>query len=154
MSDTEGQDLPQRLEAAVATVLAEISRTDAKSGVLLTALSLPLAVLVASVPNQPLPGLASILVASGAVGLVLAMLVVLVVVRPHLGGAARGSYLHWSIATDDEVVQDLTEPTNQVDHVRWLSRIAKRKYRGLQLAIDITGGSLVSLGLALVAALW
>ncbi|MFI9186809.1 Pycsar system effector family protein [Streptomyces goshikiensis] len=154
MSDNKSQDLSVRLEAATTTVLAEISRADAKSGVLLTAFSLPLAALVASVPNRSLPGLASVLVAGGAVGLVLAMLVVLVVVRPRLDGAVRGSYLYWSNATADEVVQDLTEPTNQVDHVRQLSVIAKRKYRGLQLAIDITRGSLVFLGLALVAALW
>ncbi|MFI9214297.1 Pycsar system effector family protein [Streptomyces sp. NPDC053253] len=154
MTATENKDLPKRLDAATATVLAEISRTDAKSGVLLTAFSLPLAALVASVPNRSLSGLASTLVAGGAVGLVLAMLVVLVVVRPRLGGAVRGSYLYWSIATADEVVQDLVEPTNQVDHVMQLSVIAKRKYRGLQLAIDITGGSLVFLGLALIAALW
>ncbi|MFE7658959.1 Pycsar system effector family protein [Streptomyces bottropensis] len=154
MTTTEHKDLPKRLDAATTTVLAEISRTDAKSGVLLTAFSLPLAALLASVPNQSLSGLASTLVAGGAVGLVAAMLVVLVVVRPRLGGAVRGSYLYWSIATADEVVQDLVEPTNQVDHVRQLSVIAKRKYRGLQLAIDITGGSLVSLGFALVAALW
>ncbi|MEV6357956.1 Pycsar system effector family protein [Streptomyces hydrogenans] len=154
MTTTENKDLPKRLAAAITTVLAEISRTDAKSGVLLTAFSLPLAALLASVPNRSLPALASFLVASGAVGLVLAMLVVLSVVRPRLDGAMRGSYLYWSTATTDEVVQDLTEPTNQVEHVQRLSAIARRKYRGLQLAVDITGGSLVSLGLALLATLW
>ncbi|MFJ6792008.1 hypothetical protein ACIQRD_31000 [Streptomyces angustmyceticus] len=47
-------DIDARLDAATTTVLAEISRTDAKSGVLLTAFSLPLAALVAAVPGHPL----------------------------------------------------------------------------------------------------
>jgi hypothetical protein len=146
-------DIDTRLDAATMTVLAEISRTDAKSGVLLTAFSLPLAALVAAVPGRHLPGLSAVLVGLGTVGLVAAMLVVLVVVRPRLGGAARGSYLYWSLCTPDEVVQDLREPVNQAAHVVHLSLIAKRKYRGLQVAIDITALALITLAAALLAAL-
>lgn len=144
-------DLNPRLDAAITTVLAEISRTDAKSGVLLTAFSLPLAALVAAIPGYALPGLASFLVCAGTVGLVAAMLVVLLAVRPRLGGAARGSYLYWSLCTPNELVEDLKTPTNQAEHVIHLS--AKRKYRGLQIAIDITGISLIALVAALPAAL-
>ena len=72
-------DIDARLDAANATVLAEISRTDAKSGVLLTAFALPLAALVAAVPGQHPAPLAAALVGIGTAGLVLAMLVVLVV---------------------------------------------------------------------------
>ncbi|MFD9453498.1 Pycsar system effector family protein [Streptomyces sp. NPDC059985] len=148
------KDIVPRLEAASATVLAEISRTDAKSAVLLTAFSLPLAVLVASIPGRSLSGLAAALTAAGAVGLILAMLVVLIVVRPRLGRALPGSYLYWASATPEEVIQDLQKPTHRVEHVMQLSSIARRKYRGLQIAIDVTGASLVLLGLALVATLY
>ncbi|WP_455355975.1 hypothetical protein [Streptomyces sp. SYSU K217416] len=55
-----------RLDAANATVLAEILRTDAKSGVLLTSFSLPLAALVAAVPGQALPPLLGRLVQPAA----------------------------------------------------------------------------------------
>ncbi|WP_330335769.1 DUF5706 domain-containing protein (plasmid) [Streptomyces sp. NBC_00536] len=148
------KDIASGLEAATTTVLAEISRTDAKSAVLLTAFSLPLAVLVASIPGHPVTGLAAALIAAGAVGLIIAMLLVLVVVRPSLGGAVPGTYLYWATATPEEVIQDLQKPTHRVEHIVQLSSIAKRKYRGLQVAIDVTRTSLVLLGLALLTTLW
>lgn len=146
-------DIDARLDAATTTVLAEISRTDAKGGVLLTSFSLPLAALVAAVPGKTLPVLSAVLVGVGVVGLVAAMLVVLVAVRPRLGGAARGSFLHWSLCTADEVLTDLQAPTDRADHVVHLSRIAKRKYKGLRLAGDITAAALVALAAALLTAL-
>lgn len=142
-----------RLDAATTTVLAEISRTDAKAGVLLTSFSLPLAALVAAVPGRSLPGRAAPLVGLGAVGLVAAMLVVLVVVRPRLSDAAKGSFLYWSLCTPEELVEDLQNPVDRATHVIQLSRIAARKYRGLRLAGDITKVSLLILAAALLAAL-
>ncbi|MEU0023522.1 Pycsar system effector family protein [Streptomyces rochei] len=146
-------DIDARLDAATGTVLAEISRTDAKSGVLLTSFSLPLAALVAAVPGKALPGTSAVLVGVGTVGLVAAMLVVLLVVRPRLGGAARGSFLYWSLCTADELLADLQAPADRATHVVHLSQIAKRKYRGLRLAGDITAASLVALAAALLTAL-
>ncbi|WP_326707950.1 MULTISPECIES: Pycsar system effector family protein [Streptomyces] len=146
-------DIDARLDAATATVLAEISRTDAKSGVLLTAFSLPLAALVAAVPGKPLPGLSAVLVGTGTVGLVAAMLVVLVVVRPRLTGNPRGSFLYWSLCTGEQLLADLDAPTDRAAHIVTLSQIARRKYAGLRLAGDITAVALVALAAALLTAL-
>ncbi|MDT9686395.1 DUF5706 domain-containing protein [Streptomyces sp. TRM76323] len=146
-------NIDARLDAATTTVLAEISRTDAKAGVLLTSFSLPLAALVATVPGRDLPPLAAVCVGAGTVGLVAAMLTVLVVVRPRLDGEHRGSYLHWARCTPDQVLADLAAPTGQAEHVIRLSEIARRKYGGLRLAVDITGTSLVALAAALLTAL-
>ncbi|MEU9535872.1 Pycsar system effector family protein [Streptomyces sp. NPDC048213] len=150
---TPDSTLDARLDAASTTVLAEISRTDTKSGVLLTSFSLPLAALVAVVPGYALPPVVGILIGVGAIGLIAAMLVVLVVVHPRLAGAGRGSYLYWSLCTPDDLVKDLQTPDDRVAHVIHLSRIARRKYAGLRLAGIITGVSLVALGAALLAAL-
>lgn len=150
---TDPDGIDTRLEAANNTVLAEISRTDAKSGVLLTSFSLPLAALVAAVPGHALPPAAAALVGVGTVGLVAAMLVVLLVVRPRLSGAARGSFLYWSLCTPEDLVEDLRDPGDRAAHVIHLSRIARRKYWGLRLAGDITGASLVTLAAALLTAL-
>ncbi|MDN3262902.1 DUF5706 domain-containing protein [Streptomyces sp. CSDS2] len=150
---TDSSSIDARLDAATTTVLAEISRTDAKSGVLLTAFSLPLAALVAAVPGHALPPAAAVLIGVGTVGLVTAMLVVLLVVRPRLAGAARGSYLYWSLCTPEDLVEDLQNPKDRASHVIHLSRIARRKYRGLRLAGDITGASLIILAAALLTAL-
>lgn len=149
---TATTDLDARLAAANTTVLAEISRTDAKSGVLLTSFSLPLAALVSAVPaGRALPTAAALFVGTGTVGLVAAMLVVLLVVRPRLGGAARGSFLYWSLCeTAEEVLKDLEVPETQAEHLTHLSKIACRKYRGLRIAVDLTGASLVALAAALI----
>jgi hypothetical protein len=146
-------DIDARLDAATTTVLAEISRTDAKSGVLLTSFSLPLAALVAVVPGHALPPVVGFFVGAGAVGLIAAMLVVLVVVHPRLSGAARGSFLYWSLCTPQDLVKDFQSPNDRAAHVIHLSQIARRKYAGLRLAGIITGVSLVALGAALLAAL-
>ncbi|PJE97144.1 hypothetical protein CUT44_14280 [Streptomyces carminius] len=150
---TDPDSLDARLDAATNTVLAEISRTDAKSGVLLTSFSLPLAALVAVVPGRDLPPAVATLVGAGTVGLIAAMLVVLFVVHPRLAGAARGSFLYWSLCTPGELVKDLQTPGDRVAHVIHLSRIARRKYAGLRIAGIITAVSLIVLGAALLAAL-
>jgi hypothetical protein len=141
-----------RLQRARTEVTTEIGRTDSKAAALLATFSLPLAVLVAAVPGRSLPALATALVCLGVGGLVAAMLVVLLVVRPRLSGHARGSYLHWATCTSEEVRADLAVD-NSADHVVRLSQIATAKYRALKVAIDITAGALVLLALALAAAL-
>ncbi|MFE7429790.1 Pycsar system effector family protein [Streptomyces sp. NPDC057545] len=151
---TTGTDsVDARLDTANTTVLAEISRTDAKSGVLLTSFSLPLAALVAAVPGHALPPTAAVLVGAGTVGLVAAMLVVLLVVRPQLTGAPPGNFLYWSSCTPEALVEDLKNPGDRAAHVIKLSQIARRKYKGLRLAGDITGASLITLAAALLTSL-
>ncbi|MFJ4745417.1 Pycsar system effector family protein [Streptomyces sp. NPDC088775] len=141
-----------KIQKALTDVTAEIGRTDGKASALLAAFSIPLAVLVAVVPGHDLPAFAAVLVGLGAAGLVAAMIVVLLVVRPRLGGANRGSYLHWAQCTPEEVVADLAVDRS-VERIVELSQIAERKYRSLRLAIDITAASLVVLVLALATAL-
>ncbi|WP_394426936.1 Pycsar system effector family protein [Streptomyces sp. SGAir0957] len=145
--------IDNRLEAATTTVLAEIARTDGKAGVLLTAFSLPLAALVAAIPGRDLPPASGVLVGLGTIGLVAAMLTVLLVVRPHLGNAHRGSFLYWAQCNPESLLDDLQQPTDQAGHVIRLSQIAKRKYLGLRLAGDITAASLLVLAAALLSAL-
>lgn len=141
-----------RLQQARTDTLAEISRTDSKAAALLTAFGIPLAVLVAAVPGHDLPTGAAILVGLGALGLVAAMLVVLLVVRPRLGGTVQGSYLHWAHCTPEEVRADIAVDRT-AERVVKLSQIAAAKYRALKLAIDITAGALAVLLMALAVAL-
>lgn len=146
-------DLDARLDAATATVLAEITRTDTKSGVLLSTFALPFTALVAVIPGKSLSTTSSVLTGSGVVGLVAAMLVVLLVVRPRIDGTPRGSYLYWSSCTADELLADLQAPADRAEHIVRLSQIARRKYRGLRLAVDLTAAALVALAAALLTAL-
>ncbi|WP_235618362.1 Pycsar system effector family protein [Streptomyces sp. CB02400] len=105
------------------------------------------------VPGHDLPPSVGLLVGVGAGGLTAAMLVVLVVVHPRLSGAARGSFLYWSLYTPHDLMADLQTPDDRVAHVIHLSQIARRKYAGPRLAGLITGASLVALGAAPLAAL-
>ncbi|MEW1723867.1 Pycsar system effector family protein [Streptomyces sp. NPDC093109] len=136
-----------RLDAALDITLAEIGRSDTKAGNLLGALGLPLAVLVAVVPGRDLPAAAAVLAGTGTIGLIAAMLIVLLVVRPDITGRPRGSYLYWADCTPAEVVEDLTHD-HRAEHLVQLAILARAKYRALRWAIHVTAAAL----LALVAA--
>ncbi|MFJ4343200.1 Pycsar system effector family protein [Streptomyces sp. NPDC088915] len=141
-----------RLQQARTETVGEITRTDSKAAALLAAFGLPLAVLVAALPGRDLSAGTAVLIGLGALGLVTAMLVVLLAVRPRLTRGARGSYLHWAACTPEQVRADLSVDRNAEQVVR-LSQIAQAKYRALKVAIDITAGALVVLLLALAVAL-
>jgi hypothetical protein len=143
-------DNDSRVQVATATVLTEIARTDAKAGTLLSTVSLPLAALVAVLPGRDLPGPVATLVALGAAGLITAMLTVLAVVRPRIAAQARGNFLHWATCTPDELTADLASRPDGAAHLVDLSKITVRKYRGLQVAGDITTVALTLLALALL----
>ena len=143
-------DNDSRVQVATATVLTEIARTDAKAGTLLSTVSLPLAALVAVLPGRDLPGPVATLVALCAAGLITAMLTVLAVVRPRIAAQARGNFLHWATCTPDELTADLASRPDGAAHLVDLSKITVRKYRGLQVAGDITTVALTLLALALL----
>ncbi|MFH8620141.1 Pycsar system effector family protein [Streptomyces sp. NPDC017979] len=147
-------DIDARLEAATATVLAEISRTDTKSGVLLSTFSLPLAALLAFMPGRALSAEASVLLGTGTASLIAATLTVLLAaVRPRLRGARRGSFLYWSKCTPTEVLDDLRSPVDRAGHLIYISQIARRKYAALRLAVDLTAVALVALAAGILTAL-
>ncbi|MDO0939262.1 DUF5706 domain-containing protein [Streptomyces sp. DG2A-72] len=140
------------LNQARTDVISEIVRTDTKAAALLTAFGLPLAVLVATLPGRHLNQAAAVLVGLGAVGLVAAILVVLLAVRPARTKRPRGSYLYWATCTAEDVVADVAVD-RRPERIVTLSRLAVRKYAALRLAIDITGVAIVLLVLALLAGL-
>lgn len=136
-----------RLAQARTEVIAEMGRTDAKASALLTVLSLPLAVLIAVVPGHDLPAAATVAAGIGAAALAAAMLLVLLIVRPRLGGDVSGSYLHWATCTPEQAAADIASDRS-AERIVILSRIAARKFRALRLAIDITAGAVALLVLA------
>ncbi|RGD55390.1 hypothetical protein DR950_41750 [Kitasatospora xanthocidica] len=140
--------------AARTDVTTEISRTDGKAGALLAGLSLPLAVLTATVQGRELNAVATVLVAGGGGALVVALVLVLLAVLPKLGDgqAAPGSFLYWAECSGPELVADLTTD-RRAEKIGTLSRLALRKHRLLRYAIQVTIGALLLLAGALVAGL-
>ncbi|MEV3858461.1 Pycsar system effector family protein [Streptomyces sp. NPDC050095] len=142
----------ERLALAHAEVMAEIGRTDTKATALLTALAIPLAVLVAAIPGHHLSTAGITLLSIAVAGLIAAMLVTLFVLRPHIGNTTQGSFLHWATCTPDEALADLAVDRRKGQLVV-RSKIARRKYAVLGVAIYLTAGSVVVLALALFVGL-
>lgn len=142
----------EQLAEGHAEVMAEIARTDGKASALLTALGIPLAVLVAVLPGRDFPAAGTILAGVAVAGMVAAMLATLRVLQPHIGNATQGSFLHWANCTPDEVLADLAVDRRKGQLVV-RSQIARRKFAMLKIAIYITAASVVALALALVVGL-
>ncbi|MGA5824108.1 Pycsar system effector family protein [Kitasatospora sp. NPDC094028] len=141
--------------AARTDVTTEIARTDAKAGALLSGLSLPLAVLIAAVQGRELSTPVTVLVGLGGGGLVIALVMVLLVVRPTLYSrhtTVPGSFLHWAECSPAELTADLTAD-HRAERIVTLSRIARRKHTALRQAIHVMIGALALLAGALVAGL-
>ncbi|MFF4528169.1 Pycsar system effector family protein [Streptomyces sp. NPDC001407] len=144
--------MSEPLARAHAEVSAEISRTDGKASALLAALGIPLAVLVAVLPGHNLPATGTVLAGVAVAGLVAAVLVTLFVLRPHIGNATEGSFLHWADCTADEVLADLAVDRRTAQLIV-RSQLARRKFEALRVAIHIAAGSIVVLALALAVSL-
>ncbi|MFI9206404.1 Pycsar system effector family protein [Streptomyces sp. NPDC053048] len=147
--------LDARLAEADGTVHKEIERSEPKASAILSAFSLPLAVLVATIPGHHLPPAAAVLVAIGALGLAAAMIAVLLTIRPRITGAPRGTFLYWATldpSRPQDLIDDLLDDHRAEDVIR-LAKLAREKHRRTRLAINTTVAALVALDLALLAAL-
>ncbi|MFF7254809.1 Pycsar system effector family protein [Streptomyces microflavus] len=142
----------EQLAQAHAEVMAEIARTDGKASALLSALGIPLAVLVAVLPGRELPAAGTVLAGVAVAGMVAAMLSTLRVLEPHIGNTTQGSFLRWANCTPDEVLADLAVDRRKAQLVV-RSQIARRKFAMLRIAIRITAASVVILALALLVGL-
>ncbi|MFJ8111482.1 Pycsar system effector family protein [Streptomyces sp. NPDC096132] len=140
------------LDAALADVRAEIGRAETIAGALLTGLGIPFAVLVTTVPGKKIGTAPAVLLGIAGTGLVAAMLVVLLVVRPHFSGRPYGTYRLWAECTQQQVREDVTTD-RRAELIIALSQAAKRKYRGLRLSVDVTIMSLTLMVIAMVLAL-
>ncbi|KPC61259.1 Pycsar system effector family protein [Streptomyces chattanoogensis] len=133
------------LTAAHAEVKAELARTDTKASLLLAFIGAMMAGAWTVATSVHLP-VAS--VAFGAVGvavLLAAAALLLLTVRPHLGGGRPAGFPKWATLTPAEMREALGEDDRPV-HIVNLSRIAVRKFVRLRRAIDLTctaGGLLV-----------
>ncbi|MFI0905751.1 Pycsar system effector family protein [Streptomyces sioyaensis] len=125
------------LTAAHAEVKAELARTDTKASLLLAFTGAMLAGAWTVATSVHLPPAA---VAFGAVGvavLLAAAALLLLTVRPNLGGAEPAGFPHWATLTPDEICTALSQDMRAA-HIATLSRIAVRKFARLQRAIDLT----------------
>lgn len=141
--------LDERLTAAHAEVKAEISRTDTKTGLLLAFVGAVLAGVWTVATTIPLNPVAWAVGSVGVALMISAAGVLLAAVRPNLKG--RHGFPLWS-QLDAAGIEAAFGEYNIAEDIAGLSRLAMRKFRTLQRAIDLTRAGGVALVLAALTA--
>ncbi|MFI6254304.1 Pycsar system effector family protein [Streptomyces sp. NPDC051016] len=137
----------QALDDAVRDTDAKITRTDSKASLLLAFVGAVLAGLGSTVDDH-LPFVTMVFGAGAVLALAVAAVLLLLVVRPRLGGADRASFPYWARLVDDtEVLASMTGDTRAA-RIRVMSRIAVRKFTLLAHAVDLILGALLLLAIA------
>ncbi|MGW0607793.1 Pycsar system effector family protein [Streptomyces sp. NPDC002640] len=146
-------DLDKNLDAACASVDAQIARCDTKASLLLAFTGATLAGL-ATLAGKPLPGTAQAIGGGAVLALAAAAVLLLLVVRPNLGGRGRvvqEGFPLWARLTEGAVLASLREDT-RATRIRALSGLAVAKYVRLRRAVDCILTALALLAAAAVAA--
>lgn len=141
----------KNLDAACATLAGEVGRTDGKASLLLAFTGAVLAGL-ATLADHDLPALTRAAGALAAAALGAAAVLLLLVVRPRLGGHDRASFPYWARLDADAITATMTGDTRPA-RIHVLSRIALRKYRTLRRAVDCILAALALLAMAALGAL-
>ncbi|WP_331732398.1 Pycsar system effector family protein [Streptomyces sp. NBC_00989] len=136
----------KNLDTAYAAVVNEIGRTDNKSSLLLAFNGAVLAGL-ASVADNDLPPVTKVFGALAVLVLGAAAVLLLLVVRPRLGGNDRASFPYWARLDDDEIRACMDGDTRAA-RIGVLSGIAVRKFTHLRHAVDLSLAALALLALA------
>jgi hypothetical protein len=142
----------KNLDAACATVAGEIARTDGKASLLLAFADAALAGLT-TLADHDLPTATKTLGALAVAALGTATVLLLLVVRPRLGGHDRASFPYWARLDKTEIHACMNGDT-RADRIRVLSTIAVAKFTQLRRAVDCTLGALALLALAAISALF
>jgi hypothetical protein len=137
------------LERAADDVEAKISRTDSKATSMLTAVGVPFAVLLALHPSH-LPLFPQVLMISGWIGLLVALVLICLVLRPTLCVSKPVGFVRWAQLNPLELGAHLAEE-DTAESVVLLSRLALRKYTWLRWSIHVTVAAVVVLAAALAA---
>ncbi|MGI5214965.1 Pycsar system effector family protein [Plantactinospora sp. CA-290183] len=124
----------------IATVRAELGRVDNKAALLLAVVTAALAGGV-TLLARGLPTVSAVLVVLALTSVTVAGWLLLSAVRPNLNGN-HGLVGYAATANAGDVAR-MVEDTDQAETLRALSRLAVRKYRRQQRAVDLLRTSLV-----------
>lgn len=145
---TQPDTTDQSLDRALATVAAEMTRTDGKAAALLSGggiLAAAAGIITASGRAEPIStAIAGLLLAAALVASVL-------VIRPRLGGGDRASFPYWATLRPDQLRDALADDRRDACLIA-LSRLAVRKMALLQRATDLTIAAVIALAAAAVLA--
>ncbi|RAJ58887.1 hypothetical protein K378_05121 [Streptomyces sp. Amel2xB2] len=135
----------ERIAATVTALQGDLARTEVKASLLLALTGAALVGLVSAAGDLELSVPATVAAALGAVALLAATVLLLIAVRPDLGG---GGWTSWPGLDDARLRAELTSGY-RVDHLRFMAQLATRKFRLIRAAVDCT---LAGIGLFALAA--
>ncbi|MGY0071718.1 Pycsar system effector family protein (plasmid) [Streptomyces sp. QTS137] len=141
----------KNLDAACTAVAGEIARTDGKASLLLAFAGAALAGLTTLVDHD-LPTLTKALGVLAVAALGTAAVLLLLVVRPRLGGHDRASFPYWA-RLDETEIRACMDGDTRAARIRVLFNIAVVKFTQLRRAVDCTLAALAVLALAAISAL-
>ncbi|MEU6079561.1 Pycsar system effector family protein [Streptomyces sp. NPDC047108] len=142
------QDRSQdRLAATVTALQGDLARSEGKASLLLALSGAALVGLVSAATNLHPPLPAAVFGALGAAALLAATLLLLLAVRPQLGGTGWPSWPRLSA----EQLNDELASGYQPDHLRFMAALATRKFCLIRAAVDamVAGISLLAVAAAL-----
>ncbi|MER6314608.1 Pycsar system effector family protein [Streptomyces sp. NPDC001581] len=148
-------DVNEALTRAHAEVTTDLGRTEAKVAALLSAFGLPMALLTVVVTGRHLPAAVAVLLGLAGAGMLTGAVLALTALLPLgvAGSATPASFLRWAeCSTPDEVLDDLAVDHRATRLIR-RSRLLRRKFRFLRLAVLSSIAAVIVLATALVVAL-
>lgn len=139
-----------RIAATVASLQTDLARTDTKASLLLALSGAALVALASNAPDLHPTVPAAVVASLAAAALLASTLILLLAIRPHLGG---NGWTTWSRLSTDQLRELLTSGY-QVEHLRFMSTLARRKFRLIRIAVDcmLAGLGLLAVMAVLVAA--
>lgn len=134
-------DTPTLLAAELVAVRDELPRVDAKCATLASLTMGGIAFLATQVSHGPI-AVRVLMAASGLMLTAATLVLLLVVIRPRLGSTGFRAY---ATATPAAIQQLRTRRARECQETNLvvLSQITNRKFRGLQIATDLTAAAVV-----------
>ncbi|MEV0375295.1 Pycsar system effector family protein [Streptomyces sp. NPDC050636] len=141
------QDRAQdRIAATVVALQGDLARSENKASLLLALAAAALVAVISAGASLHLTVFAAVVGSLGAAALLAAALVLLLAVRPDLGGTGWTSWPHLST----EQLREQLASGYQLDHLRFMATLAARKFRLIRAAVDCLFAGLALLALAAV----
>lgn len=134
-----------RVATAVGALQGDLARSEGKASLLLALSGAALVALVSAAGDLRLTAAAAVAGALGTAALLAATVLLLLAVRPDLGGSG---WTRWPRLTTEQVREQLASGY-QVEQLRFMAALAARKFRLIRAAVDCL---LAGLGLLALAA--
>ncbi|WP_327349002.1 Pycsar system effector family protein [Streptomyces europaeiscabiei] len=143
--------IDRRLDVAVETLTGTLGRCDNKASVLLALTGAGLAIVVSAAVEADPPTVVLTIGGIGAAAWGMAVVFLLLTVRPHLDNDDSASWPHWSKLDPEEIHSRMGED-RRAARIKVLSDMARVKFTYVRWAVDLMLAGMVFLAAATLVA--